>query len=71
MEADPIPKVFRSFSNVLLYQFFDIQKSGVAQSNNINCSVVPPMGDVRSPYQIVDAVFPTPGDSPEDSPDAR
>ena len=41
MEADPIPKIFRPFSNVLQDQSIDIQTSGAEQSNNISCSVVP------------------------------
>jgi len=46
MQADVIPKIFHSFSNVLDDQFIDIHTSGAEQSNNISCSVVPPMRDV-------------------------
>jgi hypothetical protein len=53
MEADPIPKIFRPFSNVLHYQFIDIQTSGAVQSNNISRSVVSQMRDIPIPsYQM-------------------
>lgn len=56
MEAkvDHIPKIFRPFSNVLQYQFIDIMTSGAVQSNNISCSVVPPMRNFPTAfYQMI------------------
>src|ERR1017187_640433 len=40
MQADLIPKISRSFSNVLQYQCIDIQTSRAEQSNNISGSVL-------------------------------
>ena len=44
MQADRISKIFRSFADVLLYQFIDISASRAEQSDNISCSVVSQTG---------------------------
>ena len=57
MEADLIiPKIFRSFSNVLQHHFIDIRTSGAEQSNNINCSVVPRFMDFPIPIRFFQMV---------------
>src|SRR5208282_837869 len=69
MEAEPIHDIFPPFPEVLLELCGEIVESGVAQSNKISRSVIPPMGDLRSPPQLVDAVFAGPRESPNDPPD--
>jgi hypothetical protein len=49
MKADIISKIFRPFSDVLLYQTIDIHTSVAEQSQNISGSVVPQMRDVPPP----------------------
>jgi hypothetical protein len=53
MEADRIPKIFRSFSKVLQDQFIDVPAASAEQSNNTSGSVVPQMSDSPIPVSQI------------------
>jgi hypothetical protein len=55
-EADLIPKIFRSFSKVLSYQFSDIPTSAAEQPNNVSCSVGPRTMDFPIPIPLCQTV---------------